>query len=437
MESAESKYPGPTEFAHLHNHTIFSPLDGIASPEDYMKKCREFGMPAMAVTDHGQLSAFPDAYFASKKHGVKFIPGCEIYYNNYHTQLLRFQESGQKWATLKTHDLALWERMRRNRHITVLAKNMVGFRNLINMTSEAWEIGFYYKPRIWFDILSQHKEGLIILTGCINGPISYELQLMYSILRGENVDKQEAAKCWAEGEKQLLQFKEAFGDNLYFEVQMPGEDFAVSLDVFRWSLFMAEKHNVKPVLTNDCHFVDPSDFETQRSMMAIDQNLTLEDEIFGANSRDQFFKNRAQLRQTFFEQEYCKGIPQAMFEAACDNTVEVAEKCEGFAPDLEPKLPSIPDAERQLCVLVLGKLKERALDTDRQKYAMDGIEVTHKEQIEIELKRIIEKGFASYFLIMRELVQYSRDERWDVGPARGSAGGSLVCYLLGIHSLAR
>lgn len=169
--------------------------------------------------------------------------------------------------------------------------------------------------------------------------------------------------------------------------------------------------------------------------MAVDQNLTIDSpDLFIVNSDEQFFKTRADLRKSFME-DYSRSVNINKFEESCDNTVGVAEKCEGFQPDLTPKLPHIEDANRKLAARVIKALKEKRLFNSTKKYLMDGKMVTHRQQVERELKRIMSKGFASYFIITRELVQYSLNKNWDVGPARGSAGGSLVCYLLGIHEL--
>jgi DNA polymerase-3 subunit alpha len=424
----------PTDLVHLHVHTIFSPLDGIASPEDYAERCKELEMPAMAITDHGSMASFPDAYLAFQKHGVKFIPGCEAYYNDYHLELKKFQASGITWASLKKTDEERWGRMRRQRHITVLAKNQTGYKNLIHMTSDAWEIGFYYKPRIWMDILDKYREGLIILTGCLNGPLCFEVREAIQAAQGKDLPKArrhlDIARDW------LARMKEIFGDDLYVELQMPGLEVEFSAEAFRKCARLSDEFEVKSVITNDCHYITRDDFEVQRCMMAVDQNMTIDDpNLFQMNSDEQFFKTRAQLRETFLTLPYGSGLKIDKFEESCDNTIEVAEKCEGFEPDLSPKLPSIPDANKKLTLAVINELKRKGLYDDLKKYHMDGQMVTHREQVTIELKRIISKGFASYFLITQDLVKHSLDKGCDVGPARGSAGGSLVCYLLGIHEL--
>ena len=171
-------------------------------------------------------------------------------------------------------------------------------------------------------------------------------------------------------------------------------------------------------------------------MMAIDQGLSIDvPNLFHVNSDEQFFKSRAQLRKTFIENGYTKFATMKDFEEYCDNTVELSKRCTGFQPDLGPKLPNIPDADAKLTQLAIEGLKKRGFYNDPTKYSVDGKQVTYREQTLIELKRYISKGFASYFLIIRDLLEHSKSKNWDVGPGRGSAGGSLVCYLIGIHQL--
>lgn len=171
-------------------------------------------------------------------------------------------------------------------------------------------------------------------------------------------------------------------------------------------------------------------------MMAISQGLSVDDpNLFHVNSDEQFFKSRAQLRKTFLENGYSKFASLEDFEMYCDNTVVLAQRCTGFQPDLGPKLPKIPDADVKLTELVIQGLKDKGLYNDSATYRVDGRNVTYRQQALIELRRYIEKGFASYFLIIRDLLQHSKSKGWDVGPGRGSAGGSLVCYLIGIHQL--
>tara|TARA_R100001244_G_scaffold25113_2_gene25429 strand:- start:86340 stop:87869 length:1530 start_codon:yes stop_codon:yes gene_type:complete len=465
-KAADVSYPGPQEFVHLHNHTLFSTLDGIATPDEYFGACAELGHPAFSITDHGSMAAIPDAYWAAKKHKTKFIAGCEIYFNDFHQELEEKQANpdwklgalkAPKAATSVDYDMMVgneeWGKYRRNRHLTVMAMNMGGYRNLIHMTSEAWEIGFYYKPRVWFDQIKKYNKGLIILSGCLNGPVCHALReaaKWAKISRGKlkadkfgrpiHINSYDAKKrqqhYMDEAHMWVKKFRDLLGDRFYLELQMPGKEIPFGKEAFALICQMAKKYDIDAVVANDCHFTHRADFKVQKCMMAVGQGVQIDDpNLFHVDSDEQFFKSRAQLRKTFFEGGYDKYITPEEFEQCLQNTVELSKRCETFDPDLNPKLPSIPDAEPKLKKLVIEALKSTGLMHSDKRYMVDGKMVTHKEQAAIELKRYCEKGFASYFLIIKDLIDYSKTNQWDVGPGRGSAGGSLVCYLLGIHSL--
>jgi len=424
-------------FVHLHNHTLFSMLDGIASPENYFQACADRKWPAFAVTEHGVLNSIPDCYFASKETGVKFIPGCEFYYCDLEPFRRRIIEEGGKVSDLKIKVPGIYDRIRKNRHLTILCKNQEGYQNVLKMNMIAWEQGFYYRPRIWMDLLEQHSKGLIILSGCLNGPVSRELLAGNLKSRGIITGARDYVK----------KFKKIFKDDFYVELQMPniniGTDETPIHDsiIFEGLTKLADEFKIKTIITADCHYLNRDDYEIQKVMMAIDQNLAIDDpSLFHSNSNEQYLKSREQLRQTFDNELYHNVFDSNSFEKSCDNTLEVADKCESFKPDLGPKLPVIKNedfANKELIRLTLKGLQEKGLDKDDKKYlTMDGLKVTYKEQMMIELERFITKGFASYFLIMRDLVLHStKTLNWPIGPGRGSAGGSLVCYLLGIHYL--
>jgi len=419
----------------LHSHTIFSTLDGIAKPEEYFAECSNRKWSAMAITEHGVLSSIPDAFWASKEYDIKYIPGCEVYYNDYEPKRREMAEAGTKIGEIMESNPNLGTRIRRNRHLTVLCKNETGYHNLLAINRHAWEHGFYYKPRTWFDQLVKHKEGLIILSGCLNGPLSNELRLK-NYGGGEFTGAMEYFKM----------FNDVFGDDYYIEVQMPciefsndsdGESFHDSV-VFNRLVQIADGMNKKLVLTNDSHYMKREDFQIQKLMMAVDQGTTVDDpNLFHVNSDDQFFKTRAELRETFINNKYSDKVGIETFEKACDNTLEIAEKCNNFDFDLSPKLPIIDDADNRLQESAARGLIRKGLYKDKTTYHVDGREVTALEQMQIEVERINEKGYSSYFMITKELVDHARSEYGQngVGPGRGSAGGSLVCYLLGITGI--
>ncbi|MDP6586003.1 MAG: PHP domain-containing protein, partial [Anaerolineales bacterium] len=360
-----TEYSGPSEFVHLHCHTLYSTHDGVQSPEQLFNMCAERNWPAVAITEHGRLNSVPDCYFASKASGVQYIPGCEIYFNDYEPARQAMAARGEKMSGLKQSDPDLYTRIMRNRHLTVLAKNMTGFHNLVKMTTEAYQFGFYARPRVWFDKLLEYKEGLIILTGCFNGPPSYEI--------GRKLMKTDDERgAW----DYLKKFKREFGDDLYVEVQMPclaehEEDIDDRLHF--WTLIgMAEKLGVRTVLTNDVHYLDQADFETQKLMMAIGQNVTVDSpDLFHANSNEQYLKTRADLWHTFKTMGYDRHATDAQFEAMCDNTLLVAEKCKQFSPSLDPKIPTNDGDAEKLKRIVVSELMKRGLHKCTKKYVVD------------------------------------------------------------------
>ncbi|MEM3000665.1 MAG: PHP domain-containing protein [Candidatus Nitrosocaldus sp.] len=434
-DQAEKNYPGPKEFTHLHTHSIFSTLDGVATPEQYMERCAQVGMTSFALTDHGSLAGIPDAYWAAKKRKIKFIVGCEIYYNDYHTKMREWQAKDIKLNAIKAIDPDFVDRYRRNRHLTIVCKNMQGYRNLLALQKDGYEMGLYYnKPRTWFDQLVKYRDGLIVVSGCLNGPVCYELRLASDARdKGDNLG---ATQYYKKALDYVKRFREAFGDDFYLELQMPGDTIERAKEVFFQTSVIAKKLGIKAVMTGDVHYLHRRDFELQKTMMAVEQGVTVNDpNLFHVDSDEGFFKTRAQLRESFITQGYNKYDGIDWFEQVCDNTIEIANKCEGFMPDLSPKLPEIENADDIIQKLVAQALINKGLHKNDKKYLVDGRLVTYTEQAKIELARIIEKRFSSYFLITRQLVNFARDNGYDVGPARGSAGGSLVCFLLGIHDI--
>lgn len=434
-------YQGPREFVHLHNHTCYSCLDGVALPNQYGGECVKRGYPAMSATEHGHMASVPDMYLAFRKCGVKYIPACEIYYNDYEPVRQQLVAGGVKIRSKEWRDANpdLSYRVSRNRHLTVLCKNQTGFTNLLKLTTQAYATGLFgmgrvQYNRIWFDKLCEFKEGLIILSGCLNGPISHELRYEQLTDKEGNVTfSRTKRECDSEALKLIKKFQRVFGDDFYIEAQMPGIPDDDKL--FRRLVQMADLCRLPLVLTNDCHYLRRDDFILQKIMMAVEQETTVDSpDLFHVNSDEQYMKSRAELWATFKNGGYSKGIDDRTFEAMCDNTLKIAEKCQPLTIDTEPKIPDIANADNKLRQLVATALKERGLDKDARKFVIDGREVTYMEQARIELNRFIDKGFSSYFLITRDLIQFGRSHAWPFSP-RGSAGGSLVCFLIGISTI--
>jgi DNA polymerase-3 subunit alpha len=432
-KEAEIKYPGPEDLTHLHSHSLFSTLDGVADPKQYIERAKQLGMKAFALTDHGSMAGLPDLYWAAKEHNITPIAGCELYLNCWHPKMIEYQNKGIDIATIKATDPEFMERYRRNRHLTAICKDQTGFKNLIGLMCDAFEFGLYYnKPRTWVEKLQQYQDGLIILSGCLNGPICHELRK--GMEHKHNGDNAKGSEYYRNAIQYVKQMREIFGDNFYIELQMPGANIENAKEVYFQMSYIAKKFGIPAVMTGDMHYLHRRDFELQKTMMAVEQGVKVDDpNLFHVDSDEGFFKNRAQFRQTFNEHGYKhRDFGPDWFETACDNTIKITEKCSGFKPDLTPKLPEVENADETLSRLVAQALIKKGLYNNPKKYQVDGTMVTYKEQAKIELKRIIDKKFSSYFLITRNLIQFAKENDCSVGPARGSAGGSLICYLLGI-----
>jgi DNA polymerase-3 subunit alpha len=436
METPEIKftpeqYQGPSGFAHLHAHSVYSTLDGVATPFQYAVECQKRGYPGMAITEHGHMGSFPDMHSEFKKLGLKAVPGCEIYWNDHEPMRKLLPKGGYKALkeSADPEERGLHARMARNRHLTVLAKNTVGYHNLIKLTTQAHATGFFYKPRIWFDKLCEFKEGLIVLSGCLNGPVAYELRMGGGEVGQPRLQSKDerGAVDW------VKKFKAVFGEDYYIETQMPRIEGDV--DVFHRLLMLADHFKQKAVLANDSHYMKRQDFFLQKIMMAIDQGMSVDSpDLFHVNSDEQFFKTRGELWATYNNYQYATGFGNSVFESMCDTTLEIMDKCEPIKIDGSPKTPVFENDDGILADMVYKGLAAKGYDKIDKRFLIDGKEVTYKEQVEIEMARFIEKGFSSYFLITQDLIQYGSSRGWPFAP-RGSAGGSLVCHVLGIHPL--
>lgn len=432
-------YAGPSQMVHLHNHTVFSALDGVATPEQYAEQCYKRGYPAMSATEHGHMASVPDMYLAFKKYKLKYIPGCEIYYNDFEPVRQDLVSKGVKIRSpeWRAANVELAQRITRNRHLTVLCKNETGFQNLIKLTTQAYETGLFgmgrtQYNRIWFEKLCEHKEGLIVLSGCLNGPVAFELRNKEIKDREGNIIREVPLKeRVSKAVEYIKKFKAVFGEDYFIELQMPG--IPDDDEIFRLLIKLADQYKIKTLLANDCHYLNREDFILQKVMMAIEQETTVDSpDLFHVNSDEQYMKTRPELWVRFKNNPYSNGIDDDAFEAMCDNSLLIAERCKSLDVDMSPKIPEIKNADDELRRLVASKLHELKLDKVTTRFLIDGREVTYIEQAKIELQRFIDKGFASYFLITRDLVHYGKSRGWPFSP-RGSAGGSLVCYLLGIH----
>ncbi|HBK69849.1 MAG TPA: DNA polymerase III subunit alpha [Firmicutes bacterium] len=363
---------------HLHNHTEYSLLDGASRIKDLVKKAGSFNMPALAITDHANLHGIIEFYKACKAANIKPIIGCEFYV----APGSRFEKAEERY------------------HLVLLCKNKTGYKNLIQLVSRAYNEGFYYKPRIDWELLQENPEGLIAMSACLAGEIPKLIQ----------AGKVEAA------ETRAREFKELFGHDYYLEIMDHGlqEEKIVNRELIR----IAGKFNIPLVASNDTHYINQEDARLQDILLCIGTKDVLSNPNRFRFSNNQFyFKSPTEMENLF------KSIPEAL-----KNTEEIAEKCNlefSFGQILLPKFP-VEDSNAALRRKAFLSLPERI--SSRPDPAV-------MERLEYELKVINDMGFADYFLIVQDIVNWSKKNGIPVGPGRGSAAGSLVAYLLGITEL--
>ena len=372
------------DFVHLHGHSDYSLLDGACRIDDMVKRAAEYGMPALALTDHGNLFGAVEFVEKAKKAGVKPIVGMEAYV-----------APGARQER---------ERGDGNFHMILLAANETGYRNLIRLTSTAYTEGFYYKPRIDRDVLAEHHEGLIGLTACLKGEVNQAL-----------------LKEQIEGAETTARFyDELFGrGNFFLEVQDHG--IPDELTAGKRMVEVAKKTGIPMVVTNDFHYLNPADAEPHDVLLALGHGKTLDDPRRLRYRSDQmYFKSQEDMWHLFGAD-----LPQAL-----KNTRAIADRCTLDLDDTH-KLPVFPlpegaeSAERLLAELSHAGLRERFPTPTAEQV----------DRLDYELGVIDRAGFSSYFLIVRDFIHFARSQGIGVGPGRGSVAGSLVAYALRITDI--
>ena len=379
------------DFVHLHLHTEYSLLDGACKVDDLVDHCVKNGVKALAITDHGNMYA--TLYFAElcKKNNIQAIIGCEMY---------------------MTQDLSVKDNTSEFEHLILLAKNKKGYKNLVKLDSIAYVDGFYYKPRIDYKTLREHTEGLVCLSACIAGRIPKLL------LKGDY----EGAK------KTSLELKEMFGDDFYIEIQDHGLE--EQKRVLPLLLQLAKELDIQPVATNDVHYIRKEDWEMQDVLMCIQMKRTIDDpKRMKFGSQEFYFKTPEEMEALF------SYVPEAI-----SNTIAIANKCaEEPCFDLKDNGDPIKDKS-----LIPGYTPEDGSDPKDYltKLTWEGLkkrygEITEavKKRADYELGIILGMGFAEYYLIVMDFIQWSKRHGIPVGPGRGSGAASIVAYAIGITDI--
>ena len=385
---------GSSDFVHLHVHTQYSLLDGMIRLDDLFKKVSEYGMQSVAMTDHGNIYGAIDFYKHAMKNGVKPIIGCEMYV-----------------APDKRTDRVAPAPGENAYHLIVLASDIRGYKNLIKLSTLAFLEGFYYKPRIDKEILKKYHGGLIGMSACLHGEIPA------NIIRGD----------FGAALKTAQEYREIFGkDNFFLEIMENG--IPEQKKANEALLEIGRKLGIPPVATNDCHYLNREDAEAHEVLLCIQTGKTLKDSDRMRFSTDQFyFRPPEEMKELF---SYC---PEAI-----ENTVKIAEKCNVSLEFGKFYLPTFEVAKNETLDGLLQKKAREGLELllPNLLRAGDGeLRELYKKRLEQELAMIGSMGFAGYFLIVSDFIEYARENNIPVGPGRGSAAGSLVAYAIGITKI--
>lgn len=393
-------------FVHLHNHSDYSLLDGACRIPQLVAFAIQNKSPAIALTDHGNLFGALEFYTRCREAGIKPIIGCEFYMT---VEGTRTQKNNSKSGELRYHQV-------------LLAKDYTGYRHLCQLSSEAYLTGFYYKPRIDKELLKEYHQGLICLSSCMQGEIPQK------ILNQDWNGAREAVKF----------YRDLFGDDFYLELQrhdLPNDALLVS-----GLCDLAKEFGVKLVATNDAHYLHRQDAELHDVLLCVGTQSRIDEPNRMRYGSDQFYLKTSQEMESLFAD-----IPQAV-----ENTLEIASKINIEIPlgkrhfpvykDHKPTLTPTPRADATNLENVTTTSPEGSAEDLLRKLAYEGFAKRYgpdpkpqaKERLEYELKVICDTGFAHYFLIVQDFVNWAKRQGIRVGPGRGSAAGCIVSYALGI-----
>ncbi|MCA6084914.1 DNA polymerase III subunit alpha [Candidatus Endomicrobiellum agilis] len=387
------------EFVHLHNHTEYSLLDGACRITDDKGRpgelfnliAKEYKMPALAITDHGNMYGAMEFYWAAKQSGIKPIIGCEVY-------VAPKSRLDKKSGNKTDGDGENYN------HLTLLAKNFKGYQNLMQIVSIGFTEGFYYKPRVDKEVLKKYGQGLIALSGCLAGEVASAL------LKEDNEKAQNAA----------IEYRDIFGrDNFYIEIMDNGLE--AQKKIIKNLIELSKKTSIPLVATNDCHFLKKEDVEIHDILLCIGTGKMLSD-----GKRLRFFSDLFCYRSAEDMVKTFSYVPEAI-----KNTLEIAEKTNLEINTDKLLLPQFPvPKEYESDSKYLEMLCQKGLAA-----RYDTVKPEHKERLKHELSIINKMGFASYFLIVSDFIKYAKDHGIPVGPGRGSGAGSMVAYTLGITDI--
>lgn len=372
-------------FTHLHLHTEYSLLDGACRIPKLVERIKALGMTSCAITDHGVMYGCIDFYSAMKDAGIKPIIGCEVYV---------CRDRLDKSAANREYS-----------HLILLCENNTGYQNLMKLVSEGFLTGYYYRPRIDYNLIRQHSEGLICLSACLSG------DLPKLLLQGRYDD----------AEAYVREMQDIFGEKSFY-VEIMDHGIREEKIVMPRLISLAREMNVPLVATNDCHYLEEKDADAQEVLLCIQTGKTLDDaNRMRMDTRQLYVKSEDEMRTLF-----------AVCPDAVDRTQEIADRCNVEFEFGVTRLPHYPVPEGETALSMLTRLTHEGL---RERYP-DAKETDEPwQRLNYELNVISSMGYVDYFLIVWDFIRYAKSQGIMVGPGRGSGAGSIVAYSLGITML--
>lgn len=385
----------PANFVHLHLHTSYSLLDSSIRHSALFERAAQFGMPAVAMTDHGNMFGAVEFYNAARKHGIKPIIGCEVYVAP-ESRLEKTSKDGLRDASY---------------HLILLSENETGYKNLLKLVTKGYLEGFYYKPRIDKELLAEHAEGLIALSSCVRGEVAH------------NVNRENVPRAI----KVASQYAEIMGENNFF-LELQNHQLENQDRINKELIGIGKKLGLPVVATNNCHYIDKEDFRAHEILLCLQTGKTITDPYRMQYPKDEFYFKSPQEMIALF-----KETPEAI-----ENTLKIAERCELELEFGKLNLPDYPVPESYTLETYLEErsregLQKRFTELEKRKIEFD--RSVYEERLERELGIIEKMGYPGYFLIVWDFIHYAKENGIPVGPGRGSAAGSVVAYALQITDI--
>jgi DNA polymerase-3 subunit alpha len=386
------------DFVHLHLHTEYSLLDGAIKIDDLLKRVKEYGMPAVAVTDHGNMFGALEFYTKATEAGIKPIIGCEVYV----APGSRFEKTNARGSSEASY------------HLLLLCQDLAGYRNLCHLVSAAYREGFYYKPRVDWDLLREHNEGLIAMTACLAGEIP-------TLIRMNRME---------EASRRCREMAEVFEDNRFY-LELQKNFLSEQESVNKGLVQIARDLNLPLVATNDCHYLTREEAHAHEVLLCIQTGKTMEDPNRMRFPNDEFYvKTPDEMAELF------KDVPEAI-----QHTLEIAQRC-NLKLDFDIyHFPQYEKPAEQTLNEVLEEMSRSGLEerlADIRKIRPDFSaqdEKNYRDRLEAELGCIEQMDFPGYFLIVADFINWAKNHDIPVGPGRGSAAGSLAAYALRITDI--